>query len=87
MSAAEIADRRTLSGSTIYAHLARCIEEGELELREVVALPEAEIEAVKTAFEHVAPEESMGLKPVYDALEGKYPYDWLRCIRTAMGTR
>ncbi|MGE5154224.1 MAG: HRDC domain-containing protein, partial [Bdellovibrio bacteriovorus] len=80
----QIAERRGLRTTTVYSHLARCIEEGELPLGKVVALSEGEISAIQFAFEQLPPDSPMTLKPVYDAFQGQYDYGVLRCVRAAM---
>jgi ATP-dependent DNA helicase RecQ len=79
----QIAVQRDLKPTTIYSHLARCIEEGEVGLGEVVRLREDELKTIQYAFEQLAPDSPQALKPVYDALNGEYDYGLLRCIRAA----
>ncbi len=79
-----IAERRGLKTTTIYTHLSLAIEEGELELCEVVALSDDEIRTVEYAFDQLASDTPQALKPVYDAFQGKYDYGLLRCVRAAM---
>jgi ATP-dependent DNA helicase RecQ len=79
----QIATRRDLKPTTVYSHLARCIEEGEVGLREVVKLGEDELKTIQYAFEQLSPDASETLKPVYDALNGEYDYGLLRCVRAA----
>jgi len=80
-----IAEQRDFTLGTIYSHLSRCIEEGELRLNEVVDLSEDELGAIQLAFDQVPPDNPMVLKPVFDALQGRYDYGLLRCVRAAMG--
>jgi ATP-dependent DNA helicase RecQ len=80
-----VAERRGIKTTTVYSHLARCIEEGELALREAVDLSEDEIGAIQYALEQLPLDSSMTLKPVYDAFQGQYDYGLLRCVRAAMG--
>ena len=80
-----IAERRGLKITTIYTHLSRCIEEGELELSGAVGLSDDEIRAIEFAFGQLASDSPLALKPVYEAFQGKYDYGLLRCVRAAMG--
>ncbi|MBK1707131.1 DNA helicase RecQ [Halochromatium glycolicum] len=82
----EIARRRELKPTTIYTHLARCIDEGELALRDAVALSDYEINTIRYALEQVPADSPMALKPAYEALNGEYDYGVLRCVRAAMET-
>lgn len=80
-----IAERRAIKPTTVYGHLVRCIEEGELQLHEVVGLGDEEIAAIRYAFAQLAPDAAMTLRPVYDAFQGRYDYGVLRCVRAAPG--
>jgi ATP-dependent DNA helicase RecQ len=80
-----IAERRGVKLDTVYTHLARCIEEGELKLREAVSLSDPEIGAIEWALGLVPPASPFALRPVYESFQGQYPYGVLRCVRAAMG--
>ena len=82
MAVAAIAQQRGLKEGTVYTHLARGIEAGEVPLAEVVPLEGEELEAIRFAIEHH--EGVKRLKPVFEALEGEYPYEILRCVRADM---
>jgi ATP-dependent DNA helicase RecQ len=81
----EIAASRNLKTTTIYSHLARCIEEGELELADVVQLSEDEIKTIGHAFNQLPDDSPYALKPVFDTFQGKYDYGLLRCVRAGLG--
>jgi ATP-dependent DNA helicase RecQ len=83
LSPETIAERRGLKITTIYTHLSRAIEEGELELGEVVTLSDDEIGAIQYAFDQLASDSPQALKPVFEAFQGKYDYGLLRCVRAA----
>ena len=83
LRAEAIARRRGLKTTTIYGHLASCLEEQELTLDQVTDLTPDELKALRDAFEHFAEDAPMALKPVFDAFEGKYDYDVLRCVRAS----
>jgi ATP-dependent DNA helicase RecQ len=85
LSPAEIAVGRDLKESTVYGHLARCIEEGELSLSDVVDRGSDERRAIETAFCHLSEDSPYALKPVFETFDGKYDYGLLRCVRAAMG--
>lgn len=80
MDVAAIAARRGLKETTVYSHLTRAIASGEVDLREVVGLDESELEEVRGALRR---EGGQALKPVFEALGGRYPYEVLRCVRAA----
>ena len=78
-----IASQRNLKPSTIYSHLADCIEQGELELGDVIELKQQEINIIHEALLNTDTD-SRKLKPVFDALDGIYDYDILRCVQAAV---
>jgi len=82
-----IAAHRGLKSSTIYSHLAKAIEAGDLDLTEVVDLPDVEIRTIEAAFHELDPESPFTLKPVFDALGEQYSYGLLRCVRAGMIVR
>jgi ATP-dependent DNA helicase RecQ len=78
-----VASKRKLKISTIYSHLASCIERGEIKLNEVIDLNPDEITAIHEALlSH--DDGSKKLKPVYDMLDGMYDYDIIRCVQAAV---
>ncbi len=88
MDVAAIAGQRGLKPGTVYGHLAGAIEQGDVELGEVVHLEESELGAIRFAFEQAEGEgQGVRLKPVFDALEGRYDYGLLRCIKLALERR
>jgi ATP-dependent DNA helicase RecQ len=48
----------------------------------VVALDAHQLEAIRFAIEHHG--EGKRLKPVFEALEGEFPYEILRCVQADM---
>lgn len=80
----QIATLRCLKCSTIYTHLAKAIEAGEIETTEVINIPSDEIRTIECAFSTLDPESPYTLKPVFDMLEEKYDYGVLRCVRAGM---
>jgi ATP-dependent DNA helicase RecQ len=83
MSVNEIAHQRNLKSTTIYSHLAKSIEQGEVELEKVVDLSSSEIKVIENAFSMYGGGE-IKLKPVYDALEGAFEYHQLQCVRASL---
>ncbi len=78
-----IASQRQLKPSTIYSHLAECIEQGELKLGDVIDLSQQEINLIHEALLNTDTE-NRKLKPVFDALDGMYDYNILRCVQAAL---
>ena len=79
-----IAERRGLGVGTIHGHLSELIASGELRLSEVVRLPPAELERIRTAILPELRAGSLSLKPAYERLEGVYDYGLLRCVLAGM---
>ncbi len=80
LTAEEIAVRRQLSSGTVYLHLANGIEDGRLALRAVLALEEDEIGRIEEAILTLPEEQRHSLRAVYDALDGAYGYETIRCV-------
>ena len=78
-----IAQQRNIKPSTVYNHLAACIEQGDIGLRDVVDISEQELVAIQEAI-LATDDGQQKLKPVYDALDGMFNYEILRCVRAAM---
>lgn len=77
----QIATQRQLKLSTIYGHLSLAIEQGRLELRQVIKLKEEEIHDIEDKLLERPDEEQNTLKSVFEAFEGLYDYEILRCVR------
>ena len=73
-----IAARRGLKATTIYNHLTQAIARGEVDLREVVPLDDAELTRVRDALRVTG---GKALKPAFEVLGGRYPYEVLRCVQ------
>lgn len=83
MDANAIAQQRNLKPLTIYNHLSKSIEQGDIELKQVVNLSDADIKTIKNAFSAFSCEDKK-LKPVYEALDGLYDYHLLQCVRATL---
>jgi ATP-dependent DNA helicase RecQ len=79
----QIARQRGLSETTVWSHIAKLIEQGHLQLEEVVQLPQPEMDLIVDAL-LAHPAEPIKFKPVYDELGGVYDYDILRCVYASM---
>ena len=80
LTAEQIAGRRSLKTGTVLDHLALAIRQGELAAKEVVDLPEAEIDRISRVWNGLPDEERRGVKALHEAFEGKYDYSLLRCL-------
>ena len=82
MDVEAIAKERGLTITTIYNHLTIGIERDDISLETVVTLEAQQLEAIRFAIEQY--EGGKRLKPVFEALEGEFPYEILRCVRADM---
>jgi len=82
MDAEQIARQRDLTVSTVMNHLARAIEQGQADVRDVTGLDEEALNAMRFVFEHS--DDSSKLKPVFDTLNGEYDYAVLRCVKASL---
>lgn len=84
MTPGSIATQRGLKATTIYNHIASAIERGELDLmdlinRDLIGLEQQQLDEIRFAIEQF--DGNKRLKPVFDALQGRYSYEVLRCVR------
>ena len=84
MNPQQIASQRGLKPSTIYAHLASAIQQGQARLDDVVGLDAREIETIQEQILAQPADQQHTLKPVFEALDGLYDYDILRCVKAAL---
>jgi len=80
----EIASEREMQPSTVYTHLADCIDAGLLSCDAVLDIEQSEIDQIREAVEQCQALESNQLKPVYDALNSAYEYGVIRCVFSEM---
>jgi len=81
--AAAIARQRGLTESTIYTHFARALEQGDVQLQDVIRLTEEQLNTIRAAFDLAGT--NGRLKDVYTALDGEFDYGILRCVGTECG--
>jgi len=75
-----IAEKRSLSISTIYGHLADVIEAGMLSAADVLDIDDEDITLIEQTAEFLKSKEENALKPLFDELEGEFSYGVLRCV-------
>ncbi|MGI9213756.1 MAG: DNA helicase RecQ, partial [Methylococcaceae bacterium] len=78
----QVAIRRKLKTSTIYEHLAIGISNRLVALHEVINLGATEMAELRTAWDSLPQTALTTLKPWYEALQGRYGYEILRCVRS-----
>lgn len=80
MTALEIAHKRELTLATVYQHFAKAIARGELDVADVVAIPDDELKNLYQAFEH---SEDGRIKGIFELFDGAYDYGVLACVKSA----
>ncbi|MDZ7799877.1 MAG: DNA helicase RecQ [Trueperaceae bacterium] len=76
-----VASERGLKRRTVESHLAELVRRGDLTVQEATGLSEAAIDEIEAALDALPPEEHGRLRPLRDALGGRYPYAVLTCVR------
>ncbi|GGK74642.1 DNA helicase RecQ [Amphritea balenae] len=84
MTIAQVARQQHLSENIIYHHLADGIQSGQLPLRDVINITDAQLQQVQQALCDSLSSSGVALKPVYEELDGLYEYGVLRCVRADM---
>ncbi len=79
-SPADIAKQRGLKLGTIYSHLSRALESGFLKLEEIPGITSTMVDDIIHAWKALPAEQQNKLRPLYEALEGGYDYDIIRCV-------
>jgi len=77
----QVAEKRKLKTETIYTHLSQALEDGCVELTEVIDLDENEIRQIEEAIINLPEEQKNALKPLYELFDETYSYSVLRCVR------
>ena len=75
-----IAEKRSLSISTIYGHLADVIDAGMLSAADVLDIDDEDITLIEQTAEFLKSKEENAFKPLFDELEGEFSYGVLRCV-------
>jgi len=79
----EVADLRGFTHGTIYSHAASLIEQGHLQLEDVISLEQEELDQIMDVM-LAHSEEPVRLKPIFEELGGAYSYDILKCVHAAL---
>ena len=86
-SVKKVAAQRKLKETTIYGHLLSAVKLGKVQGREVVPLPPEEIDHIESTITRLAADGIVLLKPLFEALEGNYGYEILRCVKMGMAQK
>jgi len=83
MDAEAISAHRGMTQSTIYNHLAKLIQLEQVELNDVVTLPQEEIKIIQNTILELG-DEAKKLKSIFENLDGEYDYEIIRCVKASM---
>lgn len=83
MDAEAIANQRSLSLTTVYTHLAKLIQQGQVVLSDVINISSQDLTTIQNAIIELG-DESKKLKPVFEYLDGGFSYEVLRCVKASM---
>jgi len=76
---------RNLKLRTVEGHLAELVRRGDLTVEEATGLSRPQIDEVEQAFEALPDAVKGRLKPLFEALGGRYGYGQLKCVLAAVG--
>ncbi len=83
MDVPAIARRRGMSTATVFTHLAKAIEQGDIALRDVIPLNSQEIERIQDALLQFG-DDAAAIRKARKALEGSYDLGTLRCVQAGL---
>ncbi|MEE9357261.1 MAG: helix-turn-helix domain-containing protein [Sedimenticolaceae bacterium] len=78
-----MARQRELKLTSIYSHFAEAVEAGMVDVREILPLNPVQYSEIIATLEMERSCEEGKLKPLYEALDGRYDYGILKCIMAA----
>lgn len=83
-SVEQIAERRGIKEDNVYNHLAKGLGTGLVRLEEVLPLSAQEIREIEAALLALPDAQRNALKPIFEHFDGAYSYGVLRCVRAAL---
>ncbi len=82
-----VAEARALTPGTVLGHLVKAVGGGELDADAVLTISPEDKQRIEKKLAAFQLREITALKPVYDALDGAFDYDVIRCVRAGMWAR
>lgn len=76
----QIASERGMKTNTVSGHFADAIEMGLIEPLDILPISKSEYDYILNSYELLPEEDKERLKPLFDALDGQYDYNILRCV-------
>lgn len=83
-SVEKIALQRSLKENTIFTHLASGIEQGVIEVKDVVELSEQELKTIQDEILNLLEAKNSSMKPVFESLNEAYSYGVLNCVKAGI---
>jgi ATP-dependent DNA helicase RecQ len=81
MNVDQIMLRRGLTRSTIFGHLIQAVNQGQADSLEVVGMAKEEAASLEKTWRALPETDTMKLLPLFEAFNGRYDYEVLRCLR------
>ncbi len=81
------AQERGLTVHTVYSHLIQAVTRGEIEAAEICPLSPEDARRVEKTLASFMTRGETALKPVFEALDGEFGYEDIRCVRAGMWAR
>lgn len=82
----DVADKRELSLSTIYNHLATAIKQEVIKLEEITEIADTDIKQIEQAIELCAEGGQEGSKAIFEFLNEEIEYGIIHCVRARLDT-
>ena len=79
-----VASERGLKRRTVEDHLAELVRRGDLTVEEATGLSRADIDEIEAVRDALPPEERNRLRPLREALGGRFDYAVLRCVAAGL---
>lgn len=80
----EVASKRALKPASIWRHLTLAAKFGKINYRQVINLPDTEVDLIKKVILEFRQKGVVAMTPIFEALEQKYPYEILRLINSCI---
>lgn len=77
----EVARKRDLKPASIWRHLSQAAQLGKIDYRQVLNLPDNEIDLIRNTLFAFKQKGIVALAPVFEALDKQYSYEMIRLVR------
>ncbi|BCS89304.1 DNA helicase RecQ [Pseudodesulfovibrio sediminis] len=80
-SVEKVAEKRGLKPPSVWKHLGEAAKRGKIDYRNVVDLPDEELETILNSIKAFQAKGVVSMTPVFEALDKQYSYDLIRFLR------